>query len=295
MSITFLYRVAVIFSDRFPMFSDPFQQRPTAPNQMQQIHGTHFTYLLPPGWFVAEEGKYSLSLRSQDYRAGITVFGQSGLMYPVTPDQYAYQIMTSVMQLQNVQFSHPRPIQPMPGCTQALMVETTYQVMTQNGTVMIKGIVVSNVAIGYNQCDAVMTLVASDVALWSQYQSWLPQVGLVACNTGPDPYGRTTMAGVIQGIAIQDHRAYQDYSQWSNSLWQQVVNDRNASVANQQNAMGPILTGQVWVNSPYTGEPTRQSTTPAVIWESRDGRRIASHDPSFDPRTPYDSDWRRLL
>jgi hypothetical protein len=102
------------------------------------------------------------------------------------------------------------------------------------------------------------------------------------------------MAGVISGIAIQDHRAYNAYSQWSNSLWQQVVNDRNTSVANQQNAMESILTGQVWVNSPYTGEATRQSTTPAVIWESQDGRRLSSEDPSFDPRRPTDSDWRRL-
>jgi hypothetical protein len=277
------------------MFSDPFQQmKPTTPNQMQQVSGPNFTYLLPPGWFVAEEGKYSLSLRSNDYRAGITVFGQSGLMYPATPDQYAYQVMTSVMHLQNVQFSQPRPIQPMPGCTQAMMIETIYPVMMQNGSFMAKGIVVSNVAIGYNQCDAVMTLAAADVALWPQYQSWLPQVGLVACNTGPDPYGRSTMAGVISGIAIQDHTAYNAYSQWSNSLWQQVVNNRNTSVANQQNAMESILTGQVWVNSPYTGEATRQSTTPAVIWESQDGRRISSEDPSFDPRTPTDSDWRRL-
>jgi hypothetical protein len=149
------------------MFSDPFQQmKPTTPNQMQQVSGPNFTYLLPPGWFVAEEGKYSLSLRSNDYRAGITVFGQSGLMYPATPDQYAYQVMTSVMHLQNVQFSQPRPIQPMPGCTQAMMIETIYRSMMQNGSFMAKGIVVSNVAIGYNQCDAVMTLAAADVALW---------------------------------------------------------------------------------------------------------------------------------
>ena len=275
------------------MLPDPFQSIPS--NQPQQVRGPNFTYLLPPGWFVAEEGKYSLSLRSSDQRAGITVFGQSGMMYPMTPDQYVYQVMTGVMQLQNVQFNRPYPIQPMPGYTQAMMIETMCSVILPNNSLMVQGIVVCNVAIGYNQCDAVMTLVAAEMSLWPQYQGWLPQVGLAACNTGPDPYGRTTMYGVISGIAIQDHNAYTTYSQWSDHLWQQVASDRNASVTQQQNAMGPILTGQVWVDSPYTGDPTRQSTTPAVIWESRDGRRIASHDPSFDPRTPIDSDWRRLL
>ncbi|MFM7427130.1 MAG: hypothetical protein ACKO7W_19380 [Elainella sp.] len=277
------------------MFPDPFQQMPAAAtNQVQQVRGSNFTYLLPPGWFVGEEGNYSLSLRSRDFRAGITVFGQSGMMYPMTPDQYAYQVMTSVMRLSNVQFSQPRPIQPMPGCTQAMILETLYPVAMPNGAFMAQGIVVSNVAIGYNQCDAVMTLVAADTALWPQYQSWLPQVGLAACNTGPDPYGRTSMAGVIRGIAVQDHQAYTAYSQWSNHLWQQVTDDRNASIDRQQDALGQTLTGQVWVNSRYDGRSTRQSTTPAVIWESRDGRRIASDDPSFDPRTPIDSDWRRL-
>jgi hypothetical protein len=277
------------------MFPKPFQQsRPTFPHQSQQVRGPNFTYMLPPGWFVAEEGKYSLALRSQDFRAGINIFGQSGMMYSVPPDQYAYQVMTSIMGLTNVQFGQVHPIQPMPGCTEAVKIEVLYPVMMQNGSFTAKGIVVSNVATGYNQCDAVMTLVATDVALWIQYQSWLPQVGLAACNTGPDPYGRSSMHSVINGIAIQDHKAYTAYAQWSNSLWQQVVSDQNALTTNQQDTMGSILTGQEWVEDPYAGTPRRQATAPAVIWISRDGRQIASHDPSYDPRTPSDSDWRKI-
>jgi hypothetical protein len=45
---------------------------------------------------------------------------------------------------------------------------------------------------------------------------------------------------------------------------------------------------------PYGNPAMRRSTTPACIWVSSDGREAHSHDPSFDPRTPYDNDWRRV-
>ena len=61
--------------------------------------GPNFTYVLPPGWAVGEEGQFALVLRSPDMMASIIVFGQSGLMQPMSPDQFAYYCMANVMRL----------------------------------------------------------------------------------------------------------------------------------------------------------------------------------------------------
>jgi hypothetical protein len=55
-----------------------------------------------------------------------------------------------------------------------------------------------------------------------------------------------------------------------------------------------MMTGQMWQQDPWGNGPERYSTTPAVIWVDRHGRQLTSDDPSFDPRTPYDQDWRRV-
>ena len=122
----------------------------------------------------------------------------------------------------------------------------------------------------------------------------LPSVAMAAHNTGPDAYGSRTMAQEIRGIAGQEQAAYANYRAWSDATWKAVNDARAAAQDRQQGAMGPLLTGQEWVNDPYGNQPQRRSTTPAVIWVSRDGRQVSSDDPSFDPRTPSDNDWRRV-
>lgn len=271
----------------------PFDPPPSGAPAL--INGPHFTYRLPPGWTVGEEGKFALVLRSPDFLAGVIVFGQSGMMQPMAPEQFAYYAMTGVMRLAaDVQFSPSRPIQPMPGYTHAATFETIYTLQGPNGPVPVRGVVVSNVAIGYGQCNGTLTLAASDVRQWPQYSTWLPQVAMAAMNTGPDPYGSGTMAGVISGIARHDGDSYRQYQAWSQQLWGQVTADRNASVDRQQGAMGPMLTGQEWIQDGHGGPMIRRSTTPACIWRSRDGREVASDDPSFDPRTPSDINWVRV-
>lgn len=274
----------------------PFDPPPSgSPSDCQLIHGPHFTYLLPRAWTVGEEGKFALVLRSPDSLAGVIVFGQSGLMQPMSPEQFAYNMLTGVMRLAaDVQFGPSRPIQPGPGYTHAATFETTYTLYGSAGPIPIRGVVVCNVAVGYGQCNGTLALAGSDVRLWPQYAGWLPQVAVAALNTGPDPYGSGTMAGVISGIARQDGDQYRQYQAWSQQLWGQVTAERNASIDRQQGALGPMLTGQEWISEGFGGQPIRRSTTPACIWRSRDGREVASDDPAFDPRTAGDVDWVRV-
>jgi hypothetical protein len=274
----------------------PFHPSPGHPPPAARlVRGPHFTYQLPPGWTVGEEGRFALVLRSPDLLASVIVFGQSGLMQPMSPEQFAHYHMTAVMRLAaDVRFGPSRPVPPMPGYTHAAAFETTYTVYAPTGPVPVRGLVVCNVAVGYAQCNGVLTLAGSDARRWDQYAGWLPQVALSAMNTGPDPYGSGTMAGVIHGIAAQDANAYQQYQAWSQQLWGQVTADRNAAIDRQQGALGSMLTGQEWIPDGFGGQDIRRSTTPACIWRSRDGREIASHDPAFDPRTPGDVDWVRV-
>lgn len=259
------------------------------------VRGSHFVYPLPPGWTVGEEGAFALVLRSPDMMAGIVVIGQSGLMHGMSPEQFAYYEMNTVMRLApDVRLTLARCIPPMPGYTQAAMFEVTYTLSGPMGMMPMRGIAVANVAIGYAQCNGTLTLAASEIRHWPQYAEWLPEVALAARNVGADAFGSQTMAGVISGIAQQDHAANQAYQQWSQQTWQQVTNERNASIDRQQGAMGSTLTGQEWISEGFGGQDIRRSTTPACIWRSRDGREISSPDPSFDPRHAGDVDWVRV-
>jgi hypothetical protein len=273
----------------------PFQPRPGFPGEAQLQRGPHFTYRLPPGWSIGEEGKFALVLRSPDFLAGIIVFGQSGLMHPASPEQFAYYCMSGVMRLApDVRFGQSRAIPPMPGYTHAAIFETTYTLQLPQGPTPIRGLVTSNVAIGYGQCNGTITVAASATHQWPHYADWLPRVAAAALNTGPDPYGSGTMAGVISGIARQDADSYHQYQAWSQNLWGEVTAARNNAIDRQQGQLDAVLTGHEWVPDGYGGPMIRRSTTPACIWRSRDGREMHSDDPSYDPRTPGDLDWVRV-
>jgi hypothetical protein len=274
----------------------PFHQSmPSQGPESQWVRGPHFTYLLPRGWTVGEEGNFALVLRSPDLRAGIIVFGQSGLLYAMTPEQYAHQAMMGAMRLApDVQLFQAWPMQPMPGYTHAALLETTYTINGPMGYLPIRGIVMSHVAVGYGQCNGTITIAGAEMTQWESYRPWLPQVAMAALNTGPNPYGSTAMADEIHGMTRREGEAYAAYHAWSQVTWQAVTEARWASQDRQQAAMDPLVTGQQWTDDPYGNQPQRRSTTPAVIWVSRDGREIASPDPSYDPRTASDNDWRRV-
>ncbi len=284
------------FHDGPPFLAQPpGMPPPQGPPGPRPVQGSHFSYLLPPGWSVGEEGPFALVLRSADMLAGVIIFGQSGLMSAMSPEQFAHQAMAGVMRLApDVGLFESRPMQPQPGYSHAAMMQTTYTVQGPMGPVPVQGVVFSNVAPGYGSCSGVLALASSAAHLWPSYRDWLPQVALSARNTGPNAYGSTSMGQVMHGIAAHEGQANADYRAWSQANWQAVTDDRWASDQRRLQALDPMLTGQQWQADPYGGQDLRRSTTPASIWVSRDGREVHSQDPSFDPRTPYDPDWRRV-
>ncbi len=263
--------------------------------QTRIVQGRNFTYALPAGWRVGEEGNHALVLQANDLSAGVIVYGVSGLGQNLTPPQFAYSAITNNLRLApDVRISKPTPIQPMPGYTAAAVMDIAYTKKGPQGTQRIVGIVVSNVVSVYARSDAVVTLMLALDSRWGAVQSWLPQVALQALNTGPNPFGRTAMSGAILNDTVRQREAYGQYLSWSQANWAGVVAQRAASLDRQAQGNGETLTGQYWGKNPYSGEPERFSTSPSVIWVHRDGRQIPSSNSTFDPRTPTDSDWRRV-
>jgi hypothetical protein len=261
----------------------------------QIVQGRNFTYVLPAGWRVGEEGNHALVLQAQDLSAGVIVYGVSGFGQNLTPPQFAYNaIINSLRLAPDVRISNPTPIQPMPGYTAAAVMDIAYTKQGPQGPQRIVGLVISNVVSVYARSDAVVTLMLALDTHWSAVHSWLPQVALQALNTGPNPFGRTAMSGQILNDTVRQREAYGQYLNWSQANWAGVVANRAASLDRQAQANGETLTGQYWGKNPYTGTPERYSTTPSVIWMHRDGRKVESSNSTFDPRTPTDTDWRRV-
>jgi hypothetical protein len=114
--------------------------------------------------------------------------------------------------------------------------------------------VVSNVISVYARSDAVVTLMLALDSRWGAVQSWLPQVALQALNTGPNPFGRTAMSAGILKDTVRQREAYGQYLSWSQANWAGVVAQQAALL----------------------------------------DRQVPSSNSTFDPRTPSDSDWRRV-
>src|SRR4051794_18978684 len=70
-------------------YGNPQQQMPQqGGGQVQMVRGSHFTFALPAGWQVGEEGQQALVINSPDGAASVIVFGVSGLGGGVSPEQF---------------------------------------------------------------------------------------------------------------------------------------------------------------------------------------------------------------
>lgn len=260
--------------------------------KMNVRQGPNYNHVLPAGWTVGEEGQYALVLRSPDQSAMIINFGLSGLFQPMTPQQLAYDMMTNRMRLANdVRFGDSSPIRPLSPYANAAIIEVTFSLPTGR----YRGFVISNVANVYQRTDGMITLVVAREGLWSAYADWLPQLAMLAINTGPDPYGRHSLSIAIQNDLRRLNQLASEYRDWSRAIWNDVAQFRARVQERQRQELGPMLTGQQWYNNPYGGPHIRQSTAPAVIWVNPNGDILPSDSPTFDPRTPTDPNWQRLI
>lgn len=256
--------------------------------ESQVVQGQCFQFVVPAGWRVLENGQYAVVQVDANQQAVSVMTGNCGLMPGYPPLQYAYEKLSSIAP---PQFGPPRPGQPVASFDIAIDVDYRYVI---NGVTCV-GIATVSSRQGYGQTDFVVTAAAAQERYWPSYVSWLPGLAKGFTVTNGAAWGARGIAQQNLANSVQLGQQLQDQRSWSHQLQQNLANQRWASDDRRQHGVGQLLSGESWYADPYgQNPPLRMSDTPAVYWANRDGRIVASDDPSFDPRTPTDSDWQRM-
>ncbi len=265
------------------------QQQPAA-EELKIGRGNFFTYALPPGWKVGEDGQFALTLVSSDNKAIIVMVGNSGLMpgYPV--QRFIYEKLMS-LRPGNLSVSDPVSVSPIGGFQEAYRFQVSYDL--PSGKCM--GEAVCHVSNYYGGCVMAMTAALSEKEQWSSYASWLPQVSRQISATNGAAFGiRGVMQQNLQN-SIAFGEAMKAYRSWSDQKWQEVTDERGKSVDRQNYQFRENLGAINTYANPYnTGSPLELSTQYHYYWIDQQGRVLGSNDPSANPNQGNSSEWRKL-
>ncbi len=252
--------------------------------------GQFFSYALPQGWRVGEDGQFALTLMAPDNKALTVMVGNAGYPLNYPPGQFVYEKLSSLGP-QNLQMSQARQVNPVAGFQYAYQFEVSYAV---NG-VPCRGRATCHVAPSYDMCVMAMTAALSDATQWAGYASWLPLVSEQIAATNGAAFG---MRGIMQQN-LQNSTAYAEaarqYRDWSRQNWQGVTDHRNA-VNDRQNAefrenLGAV---QTYVNPYDTRVPIELPTTYQYYWVDRQGNMLGTDDPGANPNQGSTGEWTQM-
>jgi hypothetical protein len=254
------------------------------------IHqGQFFSYALPPGWRVGEDGQFALTLVAPDNQAITVMVGNAGFPPGYSPAQFVYQKLMA-MQPANLQLGQPRPTRPITGFQQAYEFDVTY---IARG-VPSRGLVKCHINTAYDSVVMVMTAALSSASQWPQYAGWLPQVAEQISASNGAAFG---MRGLMQQN-LRNSTAYgeaaRSYRDWSQRNWQQVTDERNASVDRRNEAFRENLGAVNTYNNPYGTQPMQLPQTYQYYWIDRQGNIVGTNDGSANPNVGSTGDWRAM-
>ena len=249
-----------------------------------------FSFALPPGWRIGEDGQFALTLLSPDNQAMTLMVGNAGQPMNLAPARFAAEKL-SVMQPQNLQLGPSRPAKPAAGFAQAVEFEISYAVRGQSW----RGLAKVSVAPAYDSATMALTAALAAADQWAAYAAWLPRVADQVSATNGAAFG---MRGIMQQN-LQNSTAYAEaarqYRDWSQRNWQQVTDERNASQDRRNTAVRENLGGVQTYANPYGGgPPVELPTTYRYYWTDRDGRKVGTDDPSANPNAGSAGEWRRM-
>lgn len=262
--------------------------RPTGELRIGQ--GRFFSFALPPGWRVGEDGQFALTLQAPDNLALTLMVGNAGMPMNYSPAQFAYEKL-SAMQPQNLQLGEPRQARPAAGFRHALEFDVSYAVRG----VAHRGVAKVSVAPAYDSSTMAVTAALSPADQWRGYASWLPAVADQVSALNGAAFG---MRGIMQQN-LQNSVAYGEaarlYRDWSQKNWQQVTDDRNASQDRKNFAVRENLSGIQTFTNPYeSGQPVELPMTYKYYWTDPQGRFVGTDDPGANPNAGSTSEWRRM-
>ncbi|MEO8314087.1 MAG: hypothetical protein ABI645_04760 [Pseudomonadota bacterium] len=252
--------------------------------------GQFFTYALPQGWRVGEDGQFALTLIAPDSKALTVMVGNAGVPINFPPAQFVHDKLMSIKP-QGLQLSAPRQAKPIAGFAQAWEFQVSYNV---NG-VPCRGLATLHIAPAYDSAVMAMTAALSEAAQWQGYASWLPLVAAQVAAKNGAAFG---MRGVMQQN-LQNSTAYaqaaKEYRDWSQKNWQAVTDQRNNST-DRNNAQFRETLGNVqsYVNPHDTRAAVELPNTWKYFWVNEQGTIVGTNDPSINPNSGSTNDWRKM-
>ncbi|MFT3825308.1 MAG: hypothetical protein QM731_15430 [Chitinophagaceae bacterium] len=269
--------------------NNPPQQQPHI-EELRIGQGNFFTYALPPGWRVAEEGQFAVALVAPDNKAMTVMVGNAGLMPGYPADRFIYEKLMA-LQPNNLSLGQPYKTAPVKGFQEAYAFPVAYSLRGDNYT----GEAVCHINNYYGGCVMAMTAALGAKAQWFSYSSWLPQVSRQIAATNGAAFG---MRGVMQQNlqnSIAFGEAMKAYRSWSQQKWQEVTDDRNRSVDRQNYQFRENLGAISTYHNPYnTGSPVELSTQYQYYWMDQQGRVLGTNDPSVNPNHGSTFEWKQL-
>jgi len=269
----------------------PVIRQAQAPAANLQISQTQFfSYALPEGWRLAEDGPFALTLAAPDNQALTIMLGNAGMPPTYPPVQYAYEKLMA-LQPQDLRLGEPRPAAPLAGFAQALEFDVSY---TMRGVPWL-GRVKAYIAPAYDTALLAMTAALSVANQWPGYSSWLPRVAEQVSATNGGAFGaRGIMAQNLQNSTAYAEAARQ-YREASQRTQQQVTDDRNASEDRKNFYVRENLGGVQTYTDPYgSGPPLELPTTYKYFWIDRQGTVQGTDDPSVNPNAGSTTEWRKM-
>jgi hypothetical protein len=279
----------VVRPSMFPV--KPVDSSPAPPARSLNItSGRFFSYALPQGWRVGEDGQFALTLAAPDGKAFTVMVGNAGLPVNYSPAQFVREKL-SVLRAENLQIGPPRQATPIVGFAHAYQFDVTYSI----GGVACRGSVKCHVSPAYDSAVMAMTAALSEASQWPGYSSWLPLVADQISATNGAAFGRRgVMAQNLKNSTTYAEAARQ-YRDWSQRNWQQVTDDRNGSQDRKafqvRENLGAV---QTYANPFGTGPQVQLPTTYKYYWSDNHGNYLGSDDPSVNPNNGSTTEWRQM-
>jgi hypothetical protein len=273
-----------------PALTQPKAQPQAPAAELRIATGRFFSYALPQGWRVGEDGQFALSLVAPDSKAFTVMVGNAGLPPNYPPDRFVYDKLMA-LQPQNLRIGPPQNATPVTGFTRAYQFVVDYSARG----LTTHGIVKCSIATSYDTAVMAMTAALAEASQWPAYGSWLPMVADQISATNGGAFGaRGIMAQNLQNSTAYGEAARQ-YRDWSQRNWQKVTDDRNASqdrnnVAFREN-LGAV---QTYVNPYDSRVPLELPTTYQYLWVDPKGTVLGTDDPSVNPNAGSTTEWKAL-
>jgi hypothetical protein len=216
--------------------------------------------------------------------------GNAGLPLTYSPSQFVFEKLTA-LQPQDLQLGQPRQTTPINGFSVAYEFDVAYFV---NGVPNL-GLVKAHIAPAYDSAVMVMTAAVSEASQWPGYAPWLPLVAEQISATDGAAFGmRGVMAQNVQNSTAYAEAA-REYRDWSQRMWRQVTDDRNASVDGRNTAFREALGAVRTYNDPFgnTG-PVELPTTYQYYWTDPQGNFLGTDDPTANPNVGSTVEWRLM-